>query len=431
MKAKEVAVICIVAVLLIGLIVALFVGDATNTTVLTVGNEKFDIKDFENYVKVWNYEDSPSKDDIDALYRQYQVYKIYAKRAKDVGLTLDESEIPTLESGDDVILMNDYNLSSGDYVKVKSEIALCEKLYASPYELGKVPEDIEHSYLHYMMENGSIDSEELKTYKFRVVEIQNDVELEEESGDASGDISGEKSGEASKEDPSVISKEKITNLLSFVKENLSGDVSEEELDKIIDYSGEKVSGDIFTQIASKIPANRYIQIGSGINVKSNGELDEVSSIYLDTDYGEDSMIASWGLVSPDFISGIKKFISSAKEPGFSEPFDTGNGYAFIYLENITDGLNETDELRLNNQAANYYIETTANMTYNKALVNAMNLEKLIPKVARDKSSETTPTNGSGDNGVQIENASGELINLEPFSGNNINDLISIEPVSGE
>ena len=428
MKAKEVAVIIISVVILIGLIVALFVGDATNKTVLTVGNEKFDIKDFENYVKVWNYEDSSSKDDVDTLFRQYQVYKIYSKRANDVGLTLDEGEVPTLESGDDVILLRDYNLTSGDYVKVKSEIALGEKLYASPYEYGKVPEEVDHSYLHYLMENGAIDSEELKTYNFRVVEVLNEVQLEEESGDVSGDVSGDKSGEAPKEDPSVKSKETITKLLAFVKANLSGDVSEEELDAIIDYSGEKVSGDVFTQIASKIPTTRYIQNGAAINMKTNGELDEVSSFYLNTDYSETSTLASWGLVSPELISGIKDYLSNAKEAGFSEPFEIGDGYAFVYVESINDGLNEADELRLNNEAANYYIETTANMTYNKALVNNINLEKLIPKVAQDKAEEASKAQNSGDSNVVsepvVELGSGEVSELH-------DDLANAEIVSGD
>ncbi len=404
MDAKKVAAVVVCLIVIIAALLFLFIGDATDNTVLKIGSDKYSIDDFLNYVKVWNYENSSNKDDIDSSFNQYQVYKIYTKRAYDTGLTLNESEKPTLESGDEEILLADYNLKAEDYLKVKEEMALCEKLYTSPYEYGKVPENVSEQYLDYMLQNGKISNKNLYTYDFRVIEVDNEMQVEE-SGDLSGDTN--------KVDPNVKSKEIATKLLAYVKEHLSGDVLEAELDEIVSYSGESVSGDIFTQIATKLPANRYIQNGNSFNAIENGGLDQVSSFYLETDYSDSSTLVSWGLVSPEMISGIRKGLSSTKKGEFSDLFDTGNGYAFVYVEDKVDGLSENDQDRLNNEASNYYIEVTSNMTHNKALVNSIVLENIIPKVKREKE-EAQNNIDSGDN--EILQFSGDVVEILPNSG---------------
>jgi hypothetical protein len=278
-------------------------------------------------------------------------------------------------------------------MKTKEEMLLCEKLYASPYELGKVPSNISDDYLSYLVQNEKLKDTTLKNYKFRVVEVQNDI-INEVSGEESGDESGDESGEANKEEQLAKTLETAGKLLDFVKEHLNDEAVEEALlDEIIEYSGESVSGDVFTQIATKVPATRYVLKGSSIDMKSNGDLDEVSSIYLDSDYGPNSTVATWGLASSTLLEGIVKFLPTSKAGEFSNVIQTDTGAAFIYVDSIDDTLNDSDMLRLNNDAAHYYIEVTANMTHNKSLVNRIKLDELMPIVAR-KAEEAA--NASGD-----------------------------------
>ena len=420
MKTKgngEVVVILIAAIIIIGAIVALFIGDATNDILLTVGGEKFTVDDFKNYVKVWNYEDNSSKDNVSQMFSQYEVYKIYSQRAKKAGLELDGSELPASpESGDEAILLNDFALTSGDYMKVKNEIALAEKLYSSPYELGKVPKDISGDYLLYLYQNGRIKDMDIHTYKFRVIQVPIEQPDEETQNEAlSGDVSGEISGDNTKkkEDYETEAREMAEKILALVNETKDLEVVEESrLDSIINYSGESYSGDIFTQIGSKINANRFVQEGTGIASRSNAEVDYVSSYYLDEDYGSSSIIMSWGLASEDLMNGIKKAITAGKKGECSSVFNAGDCFAFVYIEDITEGLNSTDSERFNNEAANYYIEVSANLIQNKSLINKLKVKDIVPKAVQEAATSGDIIVDESDEHVD-ELFSGELFDTEP------------------
>ncbi len=424
------AIICVVfGVLLLSVLIFLFVGDSKNESILKVGDRSYDIKDFEDYVKVWNYEEDSSASDLSAMYQNFQSYKVYYTRSDKAGVTLEDDEKPAeLESGDAERLMADYNLTEEDYIRVKSEMALANKLYASPYKLAKISPDYFTGYKTNVIES---DSKAYDTYNYRVVQINlpPDVDVEEEPElDISGDISGDVSGEETKE-PEVTetsgeklarekaeAKAKIDKVIELTKmyiELESGESSQDLITKLGEAleveSGEVEldSGDtefeFFDYLAKATPdVMRYTQNTNGFSTKANGALDTSARMFIQEDLtsSQTSYVAMFGGL--DLSEKIVNNIVKLKEGEVSNVFETDDGYAFVYLESVDHELSEADEERFLNEVARAYIEQNANMTFNKVLVKKINLEELMPKVARDAEEARKQAEASGD--VVEENA---------------------------
>ena len=127
---------------------------------------------------------------------------------------------------------------------------------------------------------------------------------------------------------------------------------------------------------------RYTQNTLGFQTIANGGLDTASRLFMQEDLtGSSSYVAMFG--GADLANKIVSNIAKLKEGEFSPVFETEEGYAFIYLEKVDDKLSEEDNTRYLNEVANSYIGQNANMTFNKTLVKSINLEELMPKVARD------------------------------------------------
>ncbi len=382
-------VFAILAIFLIGVMIFLFVGEATNKSVLTVGKESYDLSDFESYIKVWTYEGDQYSGSVDDMYKAYQSYKIYYNRAAKAGVTLEDGEKPSeLESGDKETLLADYNLSEDEYMRVQTEIALANKLYGSAYELGKI-DKANFEYNKQTILESSPNA--FDTLSYRVVELQlpQDITVEDEDAEVSGEVSGETAEEKTARQKAE-TKANIEKVLEIAKEYValgSGESTTEVVAKLAEIipavSGdEPLPEDLFEYIGNNTEVIRYTQNTLGFQTVANGGLDTASRLFMEEDLtGDRSYVAMFG--GADLAKKIVSNIAKLKEGEFSPIFETEEGYAFIYLEKVENELNEDDNTRYLNEVANSYIGQTANMTFNKTLVKSIDLEKLMPKVARD------------------------------------------------
>ena len=447
MNTKQVVAVAILVLVVLALIIGLFVGDATNTTVLRVGDKKYDISDFVSYVKAWNYDDDSSKSDINTMFSNYESYKVYSTRAEKAGVTLSGDEvIAELSSGDYATMLADYDLTSGEYMRVKTEMALANKLYASPYELGKISKSYFDSYKASMIEENGENY--FDTYDYRVIEVTLAPEIEvedenaevvnDEASEVSGDVvgscnaSGETSGdkarkEQQRKDEAKAKAELVLNVIKEYASNKSGD-NEAYISRLRDalevQSGdEEFSGDVFDYIGQFEESSRYTQNSNGFMSVANAELTSASKLYFKEDLtGTNSYLSMFGY-DKDAKEIVDK-VTNLKAGEVSDIFESVNGYSFVYLENIRSGLDEADELRYNNELANTYIGQNANMTFNKTLVNKLKLDEILPIKAREAQAP------SGDI------VSGEVVDAEvsteEVDGNSAEPTVAIEEVtSGE
>ncbi len=420
----------VLGIIVIALVILLMVGDVNDNTVLTISNQKYDVKDFESYVKVWNYENNSAKNDVEKMYLElYVPYKLYATRAEKVGLELEGYEKPKeLTSGDELILLEDYALTSGEYMKVQTEIALANKLYGESYKYGKVPQSYYDSYL------SAQDKEIFDTFNYRVIEIPVEQDIEEPKLDENGypieepEESGEDSGEKARKEQERIdeAKAKIEAVKNIVKEYASLPSGEKDeasyVEKIKEYYPElyedvEFSGDLFEYISENSTIKRATQNTNGFNgSKANAALDSAARVFFKNDMtGLNSLIPTYG--NAETAKTIVDNVEKLKAGEVSETFETDSGFGFVYLESIVNELSEEDNNRLHSEIANKYIDEYAGQTRNIGPVKKINLEKLIPIVARKaeeakKAAENAKLSGDG-SGESITN---EEDNVEELFG---------------
>ena len=445
MNSRNIIICAIAGILIIGLVIFLFVGDATNDTILKVGDQEYSLSDFESYVKVWNYENDSSKSSVDDMYKNFQSYKVYVARAEKAGVELESGEKPeSLTSGDVQTLLDDYNLTADEYYRVKTEMAKANKLYDAPYKYAKISSDYYTNYKESLVES---NPNVYDMFEYRVVEIPVEPEItveEELSGDVTSEtalVSGETSGEKAARKLAE-AKEKAGEVLELAKKFVSlqsGDSAESilaSLKEIIPQTSENETDNLFDYIGENTTTNRYTQNTSGFNAVANGGLDTASRLYITEDMtGDSSYLAMFGL--GDFSKAIVEKVLELNEGEFSDLFESPDGYAFVYMEKITHELSEDEETRLNDELANVYIGQNSQMTFNKTLVKTIDLEKLMPKVARDaEEARKQAALASGDVAVSGEQVIDTTDNIEELysevqpSGEQITEeVITTEPAN--
>ena len=432
MDKKSIAAVAIVGIVIIALLIFLFVGDATSNTVLTVGKTDYELDDYISYVRTWEkdgfypdfdtYKENNAStikegftegDYMSTIFSSYEVYKLYAQVAESLNVTLDASEIPTVESGDVEELLNDYSLTSGEYIRVKTEEAKANKLYSSPSDYITLTDDITNSYLA----SRYYDPQKVyTTFKYRVVQLP--IDQVEEAGEEV-DISGEAS-EVSGEKARVLSeaKEKAEALISLAKD-FSGESTFEEFQNYVSSKDNEVlnnifadmfasgddgeGGSVYDYIAKAISYPRYT---TNLASVENGELDSVSALYMEDDLGSSSSYLSL-FVGNLYTDYVVPFLSNAKSGDYSEVFgDNDAGYVgFAYLEDIEYKLSDDDQSRFNSDVLNYYIQSSVELTQkNTVRIKELRLAEIIPLIARQEAEKLA---ASGD--------SGEVISLDNYA----------------
>ena len=103
---------------------------------------------------------------------------------------------------------------------------------------------------------------------------------------------------------------------------------------------------------------------------------------------------------------------------FSEIFETDDSIAFVYIEDIRDGLEGADLDDFRNNSANYYISINSETVSNRAVARRADFDKL-PAVIAQKEAES----------ASEEDTSGEIILDEGIGPDDI--VIVPGEVSGE
>jgi len=380
MDKKTLGIVIAIGVLLIGIITAVFIYDAKlNTTILEVNGTKYDKSDFESYLKVWQYENGEDVVDLDNSFANYEVYKLFSQYVDYYDVKLDSAnKVSELTDAEKEKLATDYALSESEYMRVKTEIAAVDQLYNNLHEYYKVSDA---DYEEHKGESGDW----FKMYDYRVMQIAVEDEEETSGDEVSGDvISGDVSGDNSEQARKDAAMSKAVEALAKVK-----------------------SGDKFEDVAKEYGINRIAYSPSGYNIV-NGALETVSALYMDQYIWDENIL--------DALNTLQK-------GEYSEIYEGDSSYTFVYLEDIREGLDGSDDNLYRRQIANEHIQGEAIIVENKITLKSIDLEELIPFVA--KQAELA----SGDSGEQNEEEHNH--DHEHEEDNVANQTVSGDVISGE
>ena len=397
MEKGKIAVLCVGLLVIVGAIVGLMVADSKDTTVLTIGKTKYDLEDYKSYGKVWYYEQNTAlTDDPDSMANYYSYYKSFYKWAQACDVTLSGDEFPAaLESGDAETLLADYDLTANEYMRVKTEIATAEKLMNNSYKLGRVPSNVEKLYIDYINATGNLGSsyylspkatekieDYMKTVDYRVVTINIP---DATSGDVSGDNA---SGDSASGDNVLLdTKLKAQELIAKIKEDMANELPVADAFKL---AVDGVEG------SSRYNLYNYTSI-------ANGELDSLSRLYANRLLNNQQfMIYSiYGLVDSKFYQAISDAVLNVEKGEFSDLIETENFVAFVYIEDVRDGLEGFDYESFQNEAASNYINSNSERVFNKIIANKYDFNTL-PILVRQREEAEKQAQEAANSGDSVD-----------------------------
>ncbi len=406
-KGKIGLIIGCIAVLLI--VFGVIIGSANDKVVLTIGKSEFDTTDFDQYCKTMIYDGSMNaSDDVETMFEQYVSYKVFYKWAEQAGVTVSGDEVGvTFESGDEEKLVNGYEISVEDYTRVKTEMAVANKLASDAYNLGKVPKDVQDYYVSYLDSSATQlsssfgitlkGSESVKDYMkmvdYRVFEVPLPTR-------ESGDVVDGLSGDALASNDILNAKLKAQDALAQLKAGIESGTG-------ADAAFEALSGDF--EEASRYtatPDNLY-----SFATVSNWEISTISKLYAYRTL-KGSLAYLYGLESSTLIDQIVDAIVTKNEGEFSDIFTTDDSVGFVYIETVREGLEDPDLSEFNSTSSTYYIYTNTDYVTNKLAVKVVDYTKLPGEVekaqAADVSGDSLIEEISGDDTVYTIDLSGEL-----------------------
>lgn len=374
MDKKSLGIVIVLGVLLLGIITAVFLYDAKlNTTIIEVNGKKYDKADFESYAKVWQYENGEEPVDLETIFSNFGAYKLYTQYAEAYHVELPSGEAVTAPSEDvKTELLEHYNLSEEEYMRVKTEIATVDHLFSNLQNYWKVSEEEYNTH-----KEGNEDK--FKMYDYRVMQVA--IEPAPQSGEASGDISGDTSLEARK----AAAMSKAVEALAKVK-----------------------SGDSFEEVAKEYGTTRIIYSAAGIQI-ANGIVESISGYYMEK-YDE-------------YVDkNIKDALTTLKKGEYSKIYEgeKDSGYTFVYLEDIREGLSGADDETYRRDIANEHIQGEARIVPNRITLSSIDLEELIPALTEEHDHsheneetpkieiETNEVSGESNNGMESGDVSGEV-----------------------
>ena len=320
-----------------------------NTNITEVNGVKYSKEDFESYLKVWQYENGDEPVDLDTMYNNFNVYKLYSQYVDKYHIELPSGEQVTAPSETDIAkLSGDYNLSESEYMRVKTEIAKVDHLFANLPEYWIVSDE---DYEEHKGEN----ADKFRMFDYRVMQVSVEP-APEVSGDVSGDItnSGDVSGDNGEQARKDAAKSKAVEALAKVQ-----------------------SGDSFEEVAKEYGTSRIVFNGEGYSI-INGTLESVAEIYIDQYVWDEN---------------VMKALTTLEVGEYSEIYEDESSYTFVYLEGIREGLDEAYDKQYKQSIANEHIQGEALVIPNKFTLKSIDLEDLIPALTKE-------TNESGDTAVE-------------------------------
>jgi hypothetical protein len=349
-----------------------------------------------------------ASDDVETMFEQYVSYKVFYKWAEQAGVTVSGDEVGvTFESGDEEKLVNGYEISVEDYTRVKTEMAVANKLASDAYNLGKVPKDVQDYYVSYLDSSATQlsssfgitlkGSESVKDYMkmvdYRVFEVPLPTR-------ESGDVVDGLSGDALASNDILNAKLKAQDALAQLKAGIESGTG-------ADAAFEALSGDF--EEASRYtatPDNLY-----SFATVSNWEISTISKLYAYRTL-KGSLAYLYGLESSTLIDQIVDAIVTKNEGEFSDIFTTDDSVGFVYIETVREGLEDPDLSEFNSTSSTYYIYTNTDYVTNKLAVKVVDYTKLPGEVekaqAADVSGDSLIEEISGDDTVYTIDLSGEL-----------------------
>jgi len=429
MEKSKLIILAIGLLLIVGAIVALIALDSQDSTVLTIGKNKFDLADFERYGKVQYFEDkATATTTYDELMNDYEVVKIYNLWAEKNGITLTEEEMPAeLTSGDYATLLKDYNLTSGDYMKVKKEIALKDKVRNDSYNLIKVPDTVNQEYISYlnqsanylagsygiMLEGNDRVENYIRTVDYRVFEVMIPEATSGDLANISGDVSGDTSGDLAdiQRDNTLNAKIKAQTLKDSLETVLNAEESSASSGNPL--SGDSFSGDpinqfVLSQDEEFSSVSRFSLAGTMI---ANGSVESVGSLYLArviyTVKSYLSLYEQFGLNyrSSSLLDYIGNTVNKMQKGEISDIYQTDDSWAFIYCQDVRDGFEGEYESTFNTESANCYLELFYERISNPIVAKKARFEELPGVKAKIAAAQTEATTSGDSSGVEIVDTS--------------------------
>ena len=379
MDKKSLVIVIILGVILVGVIAAAFLYDGVfNTTVLEVNGVKYSQADYESYLKVYQYENGSEAVDKSAIYDNFVAYKLYSQYVDRYHVELPSGEKVTEPTEAEIAkLSEDYNLSKEEYMRVKTELATVDYLFANLHNYWIVSEE---EYNEHKQGNEDL----FKMYDYRVLQVPVE-QPSEESGDKSGDQISP-SGE---------------NLTEEEKAQIRKDTAKS---RAVEALAKVKSGDKFEDVANEYGTMRIVISNGGYSIV-NGNKESVSGLYLHESGLDANTITA---------------ITTMEKGEYSEIFENEGSFSFVYLEDIRDGLDEYDKNTFKRQIANEHIHGEAIKIENKMFLRNINLKDLVPALEKasgdvivdehdhDHEHEDVEITISGDNTV-TNSTSGEVV----------------------
>lgn len=362
MDKKSIIVVGILGVILLAIIGAVFIYDGKiNTNIVEINGEKYSKSDFESYVKVWQYGNGSTPVDMDTMFSNYQVYKLYSQYVEKYNIELPSGEqVSGLTDADKAKLEKDYNLSESEYMRVQTEISKVDYLFANLQEYWIVSDEEYNTH-----QAGNEDK--FKMYDYRVMQVAVEA-APEKSGDVSGEESGDISGDTSEQARKDAAKSKAVTALAKVK-----------------------SGDKFEDVAKEYGTTRITYTNGGYSIV-NGTLETISGLYMESYLWDANII---------------KALQTLKPGEYSEIYESDSSYLFVYLEKIREGLDESDANAFKRQIGNEHIQGSAVIVPNRITFKSVKLNELVPAIANPSASGDTTEEHDHDHSFEVEIESGE------------------------
>ncbi|MBQ9314445.1 MAG: peptidyl-prolyl cis-trans isomerase [Clostridia bacterium] len=257
----------------------------------------------------------------DTLNSFYQM-KVYGILAEQKNIVLPEEKITEIENEYETNKANieTFGVSKEDYIDIAKQQALVTLINNTPKEYIELPEAVYTEYV------GQFSGDELKSYTYRMIQVNYTTDSETESGEMiSGDM-------AEKQDYMNAIVENIKNGTPFEEAAESGDT-------------------------------RLIFVGNGIQLAKS--LEEHSAGFL----------LEQKLGSAELSNAAKKTPSGE----MTEVIDTGNAFSIVKIENVEEGIvgeskEEVEDLLISNYASELVYSVVKDMEVNNSVLSRIRIK---------------------------------------------------------
>lgn len=341
MDKKTSIILGVIAAVIVVLVAAVFVMDSKTVnydknTLMIVEGKEYSVQEFEKFAKLTNHENGDinkvmTEEETMTMLDNFLLQKIYMEAAIKHNIVL--------ESGDTQNIPSDYdkdasvyvaaNISKEDYIKIKTDNALVDKLKYNLDDYYTLPNEIYDQLVENFKNEGMY-----KTYSYRLMNIMYD---EPKSGDESGDVveileEGLSSGDTESGDVEDRTRETKLAIANSVLEKIK-------------------SGDSFEELAKEHGSTRLSFVGNDLQML-NGEIEYATIPLLQSKLNSENL---YNIVL-DMKSGDITDVIEDEE---------SNTFQIVKVESIEEGFVGEGEKELKSVLINEYANdiVSANMHY--------------------------------------------------------------------